>query len=116
MADPVPRAPVVRVSPVRERPAQAPARTDAPPTPTTAEPSLALAMALIRISRGGNPTVEETIALAALLTARLCLLHHARESEPPTVRPRKLPRHPCPPIPRAGRLGLVRSHLIWMVG
>lgn len=102
MADPVPRAPVVRVSPVRERPAQAPARTDAPPTPTTAEPSLALAMASIRISRGGNPTVEETIALAALLTARLCLLHHARESEPPTVRPRKLPRHPCPPFRAPG--------------
>ncbi|MEV7560912.1 hypothetical protein ACGFYY_15435 [Streptomyces sp. NPDC048331] len=101
VADPVLRAPVVRVSRIRERPAQAPARPDAPPTPTTAEPALALAMASIRISRG-NPTVEETAALAALLTARLRLLHHARESEAPTVLPRKLPRHPCPPFRAPG--------------
>ncbi|WP_327364810.1 acyl-CoA carboxylase epsilon subunit [Streptomyces sp. NBC_01296] len=91
------RAPSVRVAPVPQCPAQPPVRTDGPPAPITAEPSLALAMAMasIRISRG-NPTAEETAALAVLLTARLRLLHGARESEAAAPRVRRLPRPACP--------------------
>ncbi|OEJ22336.1 hypothetical protein [Streptomyces subrutilus] len=59
------------------------------------DPSLALAMASIRISRG-NPTAEETAALAVLLTARLRLLHEATQASPPTAGPRKLPTAPRP--------------------
>ncbi|MEU9235764.1 acyl-CoA carboxylase epsilon subunit [Streptomyces subrutilus] len=59
------------------------------------DPSLALAMASIRISRG-NPTAEETAALAVLLAARLRLLHEASQSSPPTAGPRKLPAVPRP--------------------
>ncbi|WP_438319509.1 acyl-CoA carboxylase epsilon subunit (plasmid) [Streptomyces sp. HUAS TT3] len=63
------------------------------PAPAAA-PSLALAMASIRISRG-NPTTEETAALAVLLTARLRRLQDARRSAPaPLVR--KLPYRPRP--------------------
>lgn len=57
--------------------------------------SLALAMASIRISRG-NPTVEETAALAVLLTARLRRLHEDRQPEPAAPSARRLPHAPCP--------------------
>ncbi|MFE0606613.1 acyl-CoA carboxylase epsilon subunit [Streptomyces sp. NPDC058892] len=105
VTDPTPaplfRVPAVRVAPVRQRPAQAPARTQAAPAPAAAAPSMALAMASIRISRG-NPTAEEAAALAVLLTARLRLLHKAREAEAAAPRIRKLPHRPYPPFRAPG--------------
>ncbi|WP_327364796.1 acyl-CoA carboxylase epsilon subunit [Streptomyces sp. NBC_01296] len=109
---PVLTAPAVGVTPAEEHPADPPAHTDSPdranspdspdrtelPGTTAAEDtSTALAMASIRISRG-NPTAEETAALAALLTARLRLLHGARQPEPSAPRTRKLPTQPCRPF------------------
>ncbi|MFE6848167.1 acyl-CoA carboxylase epsilon subunit [Streptomyces sp. NPDC057686] len=93
------RAPSVRVAPVPQRPVQPPARTEGLPA-GAAEPSLALAMASIRISRG-NPTAEETAALAVLLTARLRLLHEARGSGA-VPRVRRLPRPARPPFRAPG--------------
>ncbi|MER7468054.1 acyl-CoA carboxylase epsilon subunit [Streptomyces sp. NPDC097981] len=106
-------APAVGVTPAGEHPADQPAHTDSPdssgltdraelPGTTAAEDtSTALAMASIRISRG-NPTAEETAALAALLTARLRLLHEARQPESSAPRTRKLPTRPCPPFRAPG--------------
>lgn len=100
-------APAARVTPAGDRQAAPPAdtgRVDPPARPDRAEPpeaataedsSLALAMASIRISRG-NPTAEETAALAVLLAARFRRLHEARQSEPPAPGTRKLPPAPCP--------------------
>ncbi|MCX5016590.1 acyl-CoA carboxylase epsilon subunit [Streptomyces sp. NBC_00555] len=112
-------APAVGVTPAGEHPADPPAHTDSPdradsseltdradrtelPGTTAAEDtSTALAMASIRISRG-NPTAEETAALAALLTARLRLLNEARQPVPSAPRTRKLPTQPCRPFRAPG--------------
>ncbi|MCX5612938.1 MULTISPECIES: acyl-CoA carboxylase epsilon subunit [unclassified Streptomyces] len=112
-------APAVGVTPAGEHPADQPAHTDSPdradssgltdradrtelPGTTAAEDtSTALAMASIRISRG-NPTAEETAALAALLTARLRLLNEARQPVPSTPRTRKLPTQTCRPFRAPG--------------
>lgn len=118
-------APAVGVTPAGEHPADLPAHTDSPDradsseltdssgltdradrtelagTTAAEDTSTALAMASIRISRG-NPTAEETAALAALLTARLRLLHDARQPEPSAPRTRKLPTQPCPPFRAPG--------------
>lgn len=94
------RVPAVRVAPPMQRPAPAPAPSPGPtPAPDAASAAegraLALAMASIRISRG-NPTAEETAALAALLMARLRLAHGGRQSEAGDPRTRKLPYRPGP--------------------
>ncbi|MEU9144364.1 acyl-CoA carboxylase epsilon subunit [Streptomyces sp. NPDC048349] len=121
---PLPTAPAVRVPPAGDHPAATPASTDRPaptdrphsPSPTGSperperedrpelpgagaaeDSSLALAMASIRISRG-NPTAEETAAIAVLLTARLRRLHEARRPAPSAQATRTLPPAPCPPF------------------
>ncbi|MFJ9646102.1 acyl-CoA carboxylase epsilon subunit [Streptomyces sp. NPDC004244] len=81
-----------------ERP---PAAGTAPRAPRAAaqDPSLALAMASIRIAKG-NPTAEETAALAVLLTARLRRLHEVRRAAAAEPRiPRRRPRAHRPPVP-----------------
>ncbi|CAM5491458.1 hypothetical protein GCM10010329_69130 [Streptomyces spiroverticillatus] len=82
------------------RPADAvPRSTDAVPRPADDVPlSTALAMASFRISRG-NPTTEETAAVAAVLMAGLRRLH---DSGPAAAAPRilRLP-HPTRPAYRA---------------
>ncbi|GAA3487728.1 MULTISPECIES: acyl-CoA carboxylase epsilon subunit [Streptomyces] len=80
-------------------PQRGPAATGDAPRPTDDVPlSTALAMASFRISRG-NPTTEETAAVAAVLMAGLRRLHDTR---PATATPRilRLP-HPTRPAYRA---------------
>ncbi|MFD7627311.1 hypothetical protein ACFV7Q_14960 [Streptomyces sp. NPDC059851] len=92
---PAPRTPTN--PPSRPRPARPPEPTGSaePAEPADAPASTTLAMASIRISRG-NPTPEETAAVAALLMAGLRRLHETGPSTTPTPRPRKLPHRPWP--------------------
>ncbi|MFF4173837.1 acyl-CoA carboxylase epsilon subunit [Streptomyces sp. NPDC001744] len=71
----------------------APDHPPRPAGPAGPPPSTALAMASIHISRG-NPTPEETAAVAALLMARLCRLHETGPSAGP--RSGRLPHRPGP--------------------
>ncbi|MFB7259094.1 acyl-CoA carboxylase epsilon subunit [Streptomyces nojiriensis] len=85
------RAPAV--APNRPHRAQPPESTRSA-SPASASASTALTMASIRISRG-NPTPEETAAVAALLVASLRLRH---EAGPSAAEPRihKLPHRRSP--------------------
>ncbi|OSZ61584.1 hypothetical protein OQI_04595 [Streptomyces pharetrae CZA14] len=78
--------------PLPAEPAE-PAEPAGSAAPAGASATTALTMASIRISRG-NPTSEETAAVAALLVAGLRRLHETGPSAEP--RARRLPHRPGP--------------------